>query len=160
MNRILIAASILTLVGIVSCTGDEPPTETEPNPSVCEDSSQAYDPMETGLTKASANEVFQVLIASTTPSPPEEGKGNALRVQLLDMGGAPLPDATITKVVPFMPDHGHGTEEVPEMSATDAEGYVDVTNVDFMMPGVWRLEFHVDVDGTVDTARFGVCIDG
>ena len=79
----------------------------------------------------------------------------------LSMGvGQPLPNATITKVVPFMPDHGHGTEEVPEMSATDAEGYVDVTNIDFMMPGVWRLEFHVDVEGTVDTARFGVCIDG
>ncbi len=159
MTRILVAASILTAFGIASCTEEDPP-ETQPNPSACEDSELDYEPMETGLTKASAGEVFQVRVASTTPSPPAEGKGNSMRVQLLDMDGAPLPDATLTKVVPFMPDHGHGTEEVPEPGATDAEGYVDITNIDYRMPGVWRLELHVDAGGTLDTARFFLCIDG
>ena len=84
---------------------------------------------------------------------------NVWTVKLMDMSDAPMPSATLMDVEPFMPDHGHGSQEVPVMGDTSADAEVGVSNIYFQMPGVWTVTFTVD-DGTgaTDKVTFGVCI--
>jgi hypothetical protein len=57
-----------------------------------------------------------------------------------------------------MPEHAHGTSVVPLIGATDADGKVQVDEIDFRMVGVWTLTFSVEMGADLDTATFGVCI--
>ncbi len=141
-----------------ACDGDDDTTTTEPF-SLCDERFDTpYDEIVTGLTKDGDNGVVKVRYVSSSPAPPAEGD-NAWTVQLLDASGAPLGEGAVTKVQPFMPDHGHGTMVVPSMSAMDADGRVEVSAIDFRMPGVWTLTFTVETAGQIDAATFGICID-
>ena len=96
---------------------------------------------------------------SLSPATPVQNDENVWTVKIMDMSDAPMPNADLMSVEPFMPDHGHGSQEVPAVGDTTAEGEVDVTNIFFQMPGVWTVTFTVD-DGTgaTDKVTFGVCI--
>jgi hypothetical protein len=63
-------------------------------------------------------------------------------------------------VVPFMPEHGHGSSVRPAVSAKGNGVYV-VSNLYFPMPGVWRVTIHIEpqTNAPQDIA-FAFCIDG
>ena len=103
--------------------------------------------------------MVQIELVSLSPATPVQNDENVWTVKVMDMGDAPMPAATVMSVEPFMPDHGHGSQQVPTVGDTSAEGEVDVSNMFFQMPGVWTVTFTVD-DGTgaTDKVTFGVCI--
>jgi hypothetical protein len=154
LARLYAPATVALALSVCACS-DEGGTTT---PNQCEDSPTATDEIGVGLTKAGASGTVQLKLMATEPAKPARGE-NRWTVQLLDSNGAPQASALVTRVRPWMPDHGHGTSVVPEIGDTDGEGFVAVDRIDFRMPGVWTLTFDVEQNGTSDSATFGVCID-
>lgn len=148
---------LLLLACLVGCSDDE---TTPPTASICDEFETPYDPYVAGLTKTGDSGVVRVELVEATPAPPAKGD-NAWMVRILDSSGSPLPDATVTEVQPFMPEHGHGTSVIPAIGPTSGDGMVEVSAIDFRMAGVWTVTVEVETAaGETDRAVFGVCIDG
>ena len=111
-----------------------------------------------GLTKTTAGNIA-LKVMSNDPSPPERAV-NDLVIEMLDPSGQPLDGATIT-VVPWMPDHGHGSSVKPTTTGMGG-GVYDIKNIDYIMPGLWQLTMTVTPAGSTatQTAVFSFCIDG
>lgn len=156
MSRISITPVAVLIFAVSGCSSAE--TGSPPSGSICDEFTTAYEEITTGLTKVGDAGIVHVRYVSSAPAPPAED-GNSWTVQLLDASETPLSEGSVTKVQPFMPDHGHGTTVVPTISDMDGDGMVSVDDVDFRMPGVWTLTFTVETSGQVDTATFSVCIN-
>lgn len=155
ITRITVVAAAL-LVAAGCTTAGDPAVDT----NVCDGSATQYDVFESGLAKVGEAGVLQVKLAAANPAPPLKGD-NAWQLQLLDSDGQPLPDGKVTKVSPYMPDHGHGTNVAPLIGELDDDAMSDVTSIDFMMPGVWTITVEGETgDGTKDSAVFSFCVDG
>ncbi len=79
------------------------------------------------------------------PDPPITGD-NVVTIHLTD-DGEPVTGADID-VEPWMPGHGHGSPEHPEVIEDNGE-YV-VSNIVYSMPGHWELRVDVAVDDLTD----------
>jgi hypothetical protein len=151
-RAIPLLASLLALAG---CSDDEGSSGSGSGP--CDNASVSPQTYSVGL--AATGDLARVKLLDAQPAPPGRGQ-NAWTVQLLDTADAPAPDIAITRVKPFMPDHGHGSSAPPTVGELDAEARAEITAIDFMMPGVWTITFELDVAGTADRAVFAFCIDG
>jgi hypothetical protein len=79
-------------------------------------------------------------------------------MRVTDMSGQGLSNLSLS-VVPFMPDHGHGTT-VPTVTNNGGGSYT-VTPIYFFMAGVWRVTFtSTPASGSADNAVFYFCIPG
>jgi hypothetical protein len=109
-----------------------------------------------GMTKPAGS--LTVKLLESDPGPPIKGTNN-MTVEVTDAAGAPVAGAKMT-VTPFMPDHGHGSSVVPTVTDSGGGKYV-VSNVYFVMAGLWRVTFSVVV-GTAPEADaiFNFCLDG
>ena len=59
-----------------------------------------------------------------------------------------------------MPDHGHGMNVQPTVSSSAAGEYL-IEGINLHMPGTWKLDFSLDVDGTVTEATVDYeCTEG
>ena len=86
-----------------------------------------------------------------TPEPAEPRTGkNVVHMMLKDEQGATV------EVEPWMPAHGHGSPETPQVMEHDA-GHYHVSNIVYSMPGEWRLTF--DVDGSAGQDSFVLVFD-
>jgi hypothetical protein len=95
-----------------------------------------------------------VRIVNADPAPPLPGY-NVWTIELLDADGeAALGE--ITKVEPWMPTHGHGSNLVPRVVEEDGRYIVDDLN--FTMVGLWDVEFTFEVGGVVDSVEFSFCV--
>lgn len=150
------AALLLLPLALVACGDDEPPPATT---SICDGFETPYDAYVAGLTKAGEMGLMQVSLLDASPAPPQKGD-NTWTVQILDDAGQPFPAASLDDVVPWMPEHGHGTSVVPAIGDGDGEARFEVQQVDFRMAGVWTVTFEVTTTDGVDRAVFGICIDG
>ena len=101
----LITFLAIVAVGIASigCGSDEPAPF-----NICDNFATAYEGYSAGLSKDGAAGKVRVTLVSAEPAPPGPGI-NAWQLQVSDASGTPLPDARLTKVKPWMPDHGHGS---------------------------------------------------
>jgi YtkA-like len=114
-----------------------------------------------GLTATSADGALKVTLMDAAPSPPEKVNDNTWTVTITS-GGAPVTStgATIT-LLPWMPQHGHGSSVVPQIMPMSTPGMYQVTVLDFFMAGIWTNTFTVTpTSGPVETAVFTFCIDG
>jgi hypothetical protein len=131
--------------GVVSCTTD---------PRV--------DTYTAGMVKKSTSGALTANLVSADPAPPAL-RTNAWTVKLTDASGAPVTGATLS-VVPFMPDHGHGSSIVPEVMPGTDPGTYTVGSLYLFMPGVWRVTFGVVPDGGTpsadDEVQFFFCVEG
>ena len=113
------------------------------------------------LTRASASGALNVSLVSADPAPPARFT-NTWTVTLSDAAHTPIVGAAL-HVVPYMPDHGHGTSIVPTITP-NADGTYTVSNLYLFMAGVWRIRFDVaDADAGMsisDSVDFFVCIEG
>jgi len=111
-----------------------------------------------GLTKQTASGALSIELMNATPAPPQK-ESNALVLKVVGAGGAPVDGATLS-VVPFMPDHGHGSSVKPTVTPMGG-GLYDVSNVYLPMPGLWRLTVTVQMPNVAaQDAAFQFCIDG
>lgn len=110
-----------------------------------------------GLSKKTAG-ALSVKIMDATPAPPAK-LTNAMTFQLLDAGGLPVDGASLS-VVPFMPDHGHGSAIKPSVTAKGGGVYA-VTNLYYPMPGLWRVTVTIQMPNAApQDVAFSFCIDG
>lgn len=155
-TRLLLATSLL----VPACsTGDDDapvgPSDASTTSACAQDTRK--DVYAAGLSRKTAASL-SVTIMGATPAPPAK-LTNALSLQLLDAGGQPLDGATLS-VVPFMPDHGHGSAVKPTVTAKGG-GLYDVTNLYYPMPGLWRVTVTVQVPNmAAQDVAFSFCIDG
>ncbi len=89
------------------------------------------------MVKIGANG-YEFKLVSSTPAPPQKGN-NAWVVQISHPG--PLDGATLS-IVPFMPDHGHGTAVVAVVTPT-ANGTYNVSPVNLFMTGLWSVRINI-----------------
>jgi hypothetical protein len=163
-----LAAVFFLATGLASACGDDSSSSSGANPNdagpidsgpvvTCEKDPRV-DTYVANLTKTSTGGGLKVTLMASDPAPPIRGTNNwTLRVT--DGAGKPLSNAGIT-VVPFMPDHGHGTSVKPTVAAQD-DGKYSVTNVYFFMPGVWRVTVAMPSDaGAGESALFFFCVPG
>ena len=112
----------------------------------------AYKP---NLTVSSASGALKFQLVQSNPGPPARGT-DTWTMMVTDAAGAPMPGLSLS-VLPFMPDHGHGTSVDASVTATGGGSYT-VAPLYFFMPGVWRTTFTSATPA--DTAVFFFCIPG
>jgi hypothetical protein len=95
-----------------------------------------------GLEKLSPGG-YHFQLMQSVPAPPAR-HDNQWTLHIADAAGAPLAGATVT-VVPFMPDHGHGTGVSTVVTeSTTVVGEYDANPVNLFMPGLWEVYVTVD----------------
>lgn len=153
----LLAAAALVVACTSSDGGSDPAgTSGSSTTSACAADTRK-DVYTAGLAKQTAS-AMSVKVVSATPAPPAK-LTNELSLQLLDAGGQPVDGATLS-VVPFMPDHGHGSAIKPAVTPKGG-GMYDVTNLYYPMPGLWRVTVTVQMPNVAaQDVAFSFCIDG
>ncbi len=97
---------------------------------------------------------LKVKLASADPAPPARFD-NDWTIQVLDAADNPVDGVTVT-VLPFMPDHGHGTSPVVVSAGTEPMTH-DLSAISFWMPGLWQVHVHLN-DGDTHEVIFSFCI--
>jgi hypothetical protein len=154
----LLAAALPALVGACSGGGGPAPSETDAaaNAAIgCTADARAFD-YEPGLEQPGESGLLSFRLVSAEPAPPAKGQ-NSWLLELFDGDGAGVGAAEI-EATPFMPDHGHGSTQIPSVSVAD-ESY-DLSPIVFFMPGLWRVRLDAQTDLGDDAAEFFFCIEG
>jgi hypothetical protein len=108
-----------------------------------------------GMTKPAGALVVKLVEAA--PGPPIKGM-NAMTLNVTDANGAPVDGASLA-VVPFMPDHAHGSARKTVIKPIGAGTY-EVTDIWLPMAGLWKLTVTVQANGATSEATFQFCVDG
>ena len=145
------AASVLLAS---ACGDDSSSSAADAMPDCTEDPrGQSYSP---GMTVA-ADDGIQVALIEARPAPPVRFE-NVWDLEVRDAAGVPV-SVTSLAVVPFMPDHGHGTPQPPLPEAGVETGTFSMGPFDLWMPGIWELRFSVDREGTISLATMTFCLE-
>jgi len=80
-------------------------------------------------------------VIEAEPSSPLKGS-NAWTVALTSDAGEALTGCAI-HLVPFMPDHGHGSNEVDSVELESTPGHYALEGFELSMPGYWELNAEV-----------------
>jgi hypothetical protein len=112
------------------------------------------------MEQTGASNTFSVKLTSINPNPVFKGN-NAWTIQVVDKSGGPVTGASIT-VKPFMPDHGHGSSIIPQVTAGADPGSYDISLLNLFMPGIWTVTIVVTT-GTApstvtDQSVFTFCV--
>lgn len=165
-GRPALLASIVALAGLgcSSSGGAQDPGpvdagDVDSGVAVTCQSDPRVEPYVANLQKKSPSGALVVTLVSSDPGPPIRGT-NQWILEVTDGAGVPLSSAAVS-VVPFMPDHGHGTSVKPTVTA-EADGRYRVANVYFFMPGVWRVTVSIPQGdaGATESAAFFFCVAG
>lgn len=115
-------------------------------------------PYAAGMQTMSSSGELRFQLVQSDPAPPIRGT-NSWTMKVFNGAGTSI-DGLALKATTFMPDHGHGSSIVPEVTALPAGGY-SVANLYLFMPGVWRITLATTTDGGLsDSAQFLFCIEG
>jgi hypothetical protein len=156
-TRAWMAASILGVaLGCGSSTSPGPTTPDAGDLITCQNDPRAmtYAP---GLSVTSTSGSRKYVLLSSNPSPPARGT-DTWTIRITDAAGTAQPGLSVS-VLPFMPDHGHGTSVNASVTA-NADGTYKVDPLYFFMPGVWRITFAVPPNQLNDVGEFFFCIPG
>lgn len=110
-----------------------------------------------GMQVKSASGRLVAEIVTATPSPPQRGAGEAgmnTWTTKLTLDGTKPADGSIT-VKTYMPEHGHGSPRVPEVTP-NADGTYAVTGLYLFMAGLWEISF-LAANGS-EAAMFSICV--
>jgi len=105
----------------------------------------------------SAADGVGVVLLTTAPAPPERFD-NLWTLQIVDADDSPMTPTDVA-VVPFMPDHGHGTPQPPKPVAGSEPGSYSMGPFDLWMPGIWEMTFTIEHEATTSTAVLTLCIE-
>ena len=135
-----------------AAVADAPPLDA---PMFC-DSETRDDPYAPGMIKLGPNG-YEFKLVTSTPGPPRKGN-NTWVVQISHP--APVDGLALT-VVPFMPDHGHGTAVVPVITPA-ASGTYSIAPVNLFMTGLWSVRITARAaagSAELDHADFLFCVN-
>jgi hypothetical protein len=156
-TRAWTAAAILGVA--LGCGSSSAPGPTTPDAGdliTCQNDPRAmtYAP---GLSVTSTSGSRKYVLLSSNPSPPARGT-DTWTIRITDAAGTAQPGLSVS-VLPFMPDHGHGTSVNASVTA-NTDGTYKVDPLYFFMPGVWRITFAVPPNQLNDVGEFFFCIPG
>jgi len=109
-----------------------------------------------GLSVTSTSGTRKYVLLSADPAPPARGT-DTWAMRITDTAGANQPGLTVG-VLPFMPDHGHGTSVTASVTSNQ-DGTYTVAPLYFFMPGVWRISFWIG-SNQADVGQFFFCVPG
>jgi hypothetical protein len=146
----------LSLVGCGSSPGGAGPSDAMFANCAVETRAQPY---QSGMQVMSSNGLFTVRLLESNPGPPVKGQ-NTWTVEVDDVAsGAPL-DGLDVAVLPWMPDHVHGS--TPVAVTPDTAGKYTLKPVYLYMSGYWEVRFTIvgNLAGqtTSDAAMIPMCI--
>lgn len=145
----------VALVGALGgCGSDDPVAPVQATGCAAE---KRADVFQIGLRKVMPSG-FAVSLVEAKPAPPVKGD-NFWTLRVTDAQGAPIDGADVS-IVPFMPDHGHGSALKSTVTSTGADGKYTVSRVYLPMAGFWEITVTVTRGATTEEARFGFCLDG
>ncbi len=159
MNRRawVVPSLLLLALGCGSSSGGNPnqPTPDAGDLITCQNDPRAmtYAP---GMSVTSSSGSRKYVLLSADPAPPARGN-DTWSMRITDAAGTAQPGLTVG-VLPFMPDHGHGTSVAASVTANQ-DGTYTVTPLYFFMPGVWRISFWIGQNQS-DVGEFFFCIPG
>ncbi|QPC88752.1 auxin-binding protein [Mesorhizobium sp. NBSH29] len=104
--------------------------------------------------KASLAGLYRVTIAPEA-EPVAVGMMHSWVVTVMDEGGKPVPDASLT-LTGGMPAHGHGLPTSPQMTAALGEGRYRIEGVKFNMGGAWMLDLAIVAPPGEDSVSFNL----
>lgn len=150
--RPFLAASLA--LALAACGSDD----VDDGPAASCETEDRDDVYSMGMSKLGAAG-YEVVLMNSTPAPPAKDD-NAFDIQVLDDTGAAA-DGLVLDVVPFMPDHNHGTPIEAVVTPADTNGEYSATPVNLWMPGLWRVTVDIDdTAGDLDEVEFFFCIEG
>ncbi|HRC57056.1 MAG TPA: FixH family protein [Kofleriaceae bacterium] len=121
----------------------------------CQKDTRADDIVD-GMEKMGERQVVSFRLVSASPSPPR--RPDNTWIMALQSAGAPLVGATVSTTL-FMPDHNHGTQIKPVITATSEPGTYKFEPLNLWMPGLWEITFEATpAGGSKDRAVFRVCV--
>jgi hypothetical protein len=110
-----------------------------------------------GMSKTGANGT-EVILIDSLPSPPGRGD-STFTIELRDENNDLIEGASLG-LVPFMPDHNHGTPIDAEITPIEGSpGRYKAQPVNLWMPGVWEITMEVTAP-VEDEVLFTFCISG
>lgn len=112
------------------------------------------EPFSAGMSKTGDNGV-KVAIMQSDPAPPQI-YDNVWELQVSDASGM-LEGATL-EIEPRMPDHGHGSPRVPQITDMGGGDY-EAKRVNFNMSGYWEVHVRVKTADMKDEVMFPICIE-
>jgi len=109
------------------------------------------------MSVAGKPKLYDVELVSSDPSPPARGN-DTWAFKVVDANGQPVSGATIS-VTPYMPDHRHGTQVVPTVTA-QPDGSFTATPLYLFMPGLWTITLDVKAATGEDSVEYAFCVEG
>jgi hypothetical protein len=174
LSRGLLAAGFAAAVLVAGCSSssatssaDTGGTSDDAAGSVGCTGGQTYT---ANMTAPGSNNVYTFTLIASTPAPPAQYT-NTWTLKVVNASGV-APSLSQLTVYPFMPLMGHGSDQVPTVTA-NTDGTFTVTDVYLFMPGLWTVTISVmDVPDagddasaspaipiTIDKAVYTFCID-
>ena len=101
-------------------------------------------------TYVSQNQSWNLNLTQVSNDPPLQGL-NQWTFSLQNPEGVALESCEIL-VKPYMPDHKHGSRDV-NASWLQGDSY-QVSDLDFIMPGLWEITFEITCMDLMDTVSF------
>jgi hypothetical protein len=112
-----------------------------------------------GMERTGASNLMKMSLMVSDPAPPHKGT-NVWSLRVTDAQGAALSGATIG-VLPWMPDHMHGTSVKAVVTPDGADGHYTVKPLYLFMAGLWEITFDITTTaGAKDSVVFRFCVDG
>lgn len=137
-----------------ACDSEDGGDDAGTKASRCAEETRADD-FRIGL--AHQGERLVVEIADAEPSMPIRSD-NTWTFEVSDTAGTPMEGMSVS-VVPFMPDHSHGTPVQAEVTELGEGTYV-ADPVNLYMAGLWEVTMTItDDEGVADEVVFRVCVE-
>jgi hypothetical protein len=122
----------------------------------------------TPVTASSTDGTVKISLMQGNPAPPALYT-NTWTVKIANGSGNPIANnANISVPPPYMPDHGHFSDQSPTVTPKGSDGSYEVDDVYFFMPGVWQTTFLVPTGSSACTQPgpsceavvFDFCVQG
>ena len=147
MSNLRLACLAPLLALAAACASDD---DSDPEQHNCEAEDRDED-FTAGMQKTGAGG-FTFTLVSSTPAPPARHDN----IWVVDIANGGVPFEGTVGVVPFMPDHRHGTSiEAIITPVAGTPGRYNVEKVNLFMPGLWEVTVEAKPTPTTrDTAIF------
>ena len=160
-SLVLVSVATLGSLGSLGCSqaspaaGDAgaPPADGTPSFCATDVRAQSYHP---GLQQAGKAGKLAVQLDSIAPAPVARGD-NRWTFTLLDAAGAPVTGATVS-VLPYMPDHRHGSAITPAVAPGTKPGEYVLSRLNLFMPGLWQITLTPVAGALTDDVVFTFCV--
>jgi hypothetical protein len=155
--RLCILAFALLVVG---CGGDKMSSTAHDMALVgklCTPADSRADAWKLPIDKMSAMGAFKVTLLSSVQHIPLIGDTSMWTLQIADASGAMVSHAEVT-VLPWMPDHHHGTTVKASATPMATAGQYSVTPLYLFMAGYWTVTFTIATPTATDTVVFSLCL--